>query len=393
MKAAFDDGWAKLYTGTALDVIGQMPEKSVHMCVTSPPYFGLRSYLSSEHPAKGQEIGTEKTPDEFVAKLVEVFAEVHRVLRDDGTCWVNIGDSYAAGGTGGYSAASTLSGYTSENTKGRAHNATATTRKPPPGLKPKDLMMIPARLALALQAWGWYLRSEITWIKPNPMPESVTDRPTSATEKVYLLSKKPRYFYDAEAVKEAGSENSHGSPNVNPGRKQRAMGSNQTGYLGKWGAEDAARGRNMRNYWQITTKPYPGSHFATFPPELPMKAIRAGTSEYGVCSGCGAPWKRVVEHKNAESGRKPGSSEYSQRDARFARGGAFEGAESQTLGWVPTCSHDADTVPATVLDPFAGSGTTLYAARKLGRRSIGIDLDERSSVLSEERLGHQGVLL
>ena len=201
-----------LHTGTALDVLRGMPEKSVHMCVTSPPYFGLRSYLAEEHFAKGQEIGTEKTPDEFVAKLVEVFAEVWRVLRDDGNVLGQHrgflrGFVGQPGPQGLEGEQRQINGPMLQNFVGYAETESKTGSwvNGHPTLKPKDLCMIPARLALALQSWGWYLRSEITWIKPNPMPESVTDRPTSSTEKVYLLSKKPRYFYDAEAVKETSS--------------------------------------------------------------------------------------------------------------------------------------------------------------------------------------------
>ena len=179
------DPWLTVHGGDCRDILPTLEERSVHMVCTSPPYWGLRSYgIGTDNG----EIGLEPTPEEYVATLVDVFREVRRVLRDDGTVWLNLGDSYAVGGSGGYSDKSTLSGFTSPDTKGRVMNGAPMQRRAP-SLRPKDLVGIPWRVAFALQADGWYLRSDIIWSKPNPMPESVTDRPTKAHEYVFLLSK------------------------------------------------------------------------------------------------------------------------------------------------------------------------------------------------------------
>lgn len=195
--------------GDCLDRLRELPDESVHCCVTSPPYWGLRDYGCA-----GQ-IGLEKTPQEYVAKMVEVFSEVRRVLRDDGTCWVNLGDCYATGAgrvgacPGGGERGAKWAGYRGDRDKDPKATGigpmTQPNRMPLPGLKPKDLVGIPWRVAFALQADGWYLRSDIIWHKPSPMPESVTDRPTKSHEYIFMLSKSERYAYDAEAIKEPGT--------------------------------------------------------------------------------------------------------------------------------------------------------------------------------------------
>jgi DNA modification methylase len=245
----------------------QMPEQSVQCCVTSPPYWGLRDY-----GVPGQ-FGLEPTPDEFVAKLVAVFREVRRVLRDDGTLWVNLGDSYARDITSGPSGFNGKHAYT-----GIKPPPQMSLKCPGGSLKPKDLCGIPWMVAFALRADGWYLRSDIIWSKPNCMPESVTDRPTKAHEYMFLLSKSERYFYDHEAVKERA---------VGPvgGAKTRGM----TDYAcasgaGKQPQRDSCGGlggdgesRNKRTVWEVATAPYAGAHFATFPPKLIEPCILAGS--------------------------------------------------------------------------------------------------------------------
>jgi DNA modification methylase len=250
----------RILEGDCLDVLRTLPDASVHCCVTSPPYWGLRDY-----GCEGQ-MGLEQTPEEYVDKMVEVFREVRRVLRDDGTCWVNLGDSYHGGGGGNY-------GDSKSTRTHKQHLTNVRNRVEIPGLKAKDLVGIPWRVAFALQADGWWLRQDIIWHKPNPMPESVRDRCTKAHEYVFLLTKSERYFYDAEAVSEAATR----AGGVAGGKKYRS---------GEWHptkqahsdslAGQVAATRNRRSVWTVTTKPYRGAHFAVMPPDLVKPCILAG---------------------------------------------------------------------------------------------------------------------
>ncbi len=358
-------GDATLYLGDCRDVLRSLPEASVHCCVTSPPYCGLRDY-----GAAGQ-IGLEASPEAYIERLVAVFREVRRVLRPDGTLWLNLGDCYATSGRSGPQG----------KTGGRATRTFTAAYLPSKmgfGLKPKDLMMMPARVALALQADGWRLRSEIIWHKKNPMPESCRDRPTSAHEKIFLLSPSPTYYYDAEAIKEPCSDTSHGSPRVNPGAKNVVR--NDAESLGLWTAEDKASGRNRRNVWTVASAPFSGAHFATFPPALIEPCILAGTSAHGVCAECGASWVRVVERDGGDTDahlrpKHLQSAKSTLSLSGSSHGWAQRGSKAHTTGWQPSCSCNAGIVPATVLDPFAGAGTTALVAGRLGRRSVGIELN------------------
>lgn len=300
--------------GDARDVLPTLPDQSVQMCVTSPPYFGLRDYGHAD------QIGLEPTVDDYVNELVAVFREVRRVLRNDGTIWLNLGDSYVAprGNT------AEKPGFDHKAAAGHAALNYAGTR-PHCGLKTKDLIGIPWRVAFALQAGGWYLRQDIIWHKPNPMPESVRDRCTKSHEYIFLLSKSPRYYYDAEAISE---------PAARPGDVQTFGGTKGRGYQPapddpnfrngseQWGRTvTVAARRNRRSVWKISTKPYKGAHFAVFPPEIPELCILAGS--------------------------KPGD---------------------------------------TVLDPFGGSGTTAQVADKHERHSILIELNPCNEALIDARL-------
>jgi DNA modification methylase len=340
----------RILVGDARAVLATLPAESVQCVVTSPPYWGLRDYglpptvWGGEDPgcahAWGAEergrrkdllppsesssssrmgtddrqgfgpptgghfcsrcnawrgsLGLEPDPALYVAHLVEVFRAVRRILRDDGTCWVNLGDSYTAGGRGGHSGLANLEHWgrvVPPQGEGNAYVKPAV----PPGLKPKDLIGIPWRVAFALQADGWYLRSEIIWHKPNPMPESVTDRPTKAHEQLFLLAKAERYYFDAEAIKEPditrpqqwlsnGYDDRRvpGQPPQSPG-----MSARQAAGLG--------HGRNKRSVWTIPSAPFAEAHFATFPPALVEPCVQAGTSARGACPACGAPWARQVQ--------------------------------------------------------------------------------------------------
>ena len=253
---------ATLLTGDCRTILPTLPERQVQCCVTSPPYFGLRDYGHAE------QIGLEPTPDAYVAELVAVFREVRRVLADDGTLWLNLGDSYASGEIGRHDGSS---GRRIDGHKVSTKFVTRQQARMDTGMPTKNLLGIPWRVAFALQADGWYLRSDIIWHKPNPMPESVTDRPTKAHEYVFLLSKSARYFYDAAAISEQSSGLKGG---------EFGSGGKEVGRL----RQDSARPRpvddgtrNARTVWTISTKPYKGAHFATMPPDLAERCILAGS--------------------------------------------------------------------------------------------------------------------
>ena len=411
--------------GDCRDVLKTLPDCSVHCCVTSPPYFGLRDYGCA-----GQ-IGLESTPDAYVAELVAVFREVRRVLRDDGTLWLNLGDSYANAnpGSGGQCK---LSGAGRNMTEARYTNI----KRDVSSLKPKDLVGIPWRVAFALQADGWYLRQDIIWHKPNPMPESVTDRCTKAHEYIFLLSKSPRYYYDAEAVAEpvapasierlsqpnleaqAGSSRVPGKTNGpmkavgrggrNAFRGQGHFRNGENGPANRDGRDMREVGagedkRNRRSVWTVTTKPYREAHFATFPPDLIQPCIRAGCPAQ-CCSKCGAPLERVVEKTPATSKKCPktdalyqaqgGKGEKKSGTIGMSGGGRINGT-SITIGFYPTCTcnNDDDEIdeemvcPGTVLDPFGGSGTTGEVAASEGRKAILIELNPQYVKLAQGRGG------
>ena len=310
----------RVICGDALEVLRTLPDCSVNCVVTSPPYFGLRDY------GMDGQLGLEPTPAAYVAAMVAVFAEVRRVLTDDGTCWVNIGDSYASGEVGRH-----------DSVQGREINGKPVTVKSgdvrqqskiDTQLPPKSLLGIPWRLAFGLQDNGWILRSDIIWSKPNPMPESVTDRPTKAHEYVFLLTKSPRYWYDAEAIQ----ERAHSGTDMGLLRTRAHVGTTdgvawhapsiKTRQENNIDSRTAGNGtRNARTVWQISTEPTPFAHFATMPTKLVRRCIVAGCPVGGV-----------------------------------------------------------------VLDPFFGSGTTGLVARKEGRDYIGIELNPEYVALAERRL-------
>jgi DNA modification methylase len=424
----------KLLIGDCRDRLADQPAGSVQTCITSPPYWGLRDY-----GVDGQ-MGLEETPDDFLAAMVEVFRSVWRVLRDDGTLWLNMGDSYNAQQGNGMPG---RGGVDNRNTAAQS----GVSRPRPYGLKPKNLCGIPWRLAFALQADGWYLRSDIIWSKPNPMPESVTDRPTKAHEYIFLLTKRPRYFYDADAIREKADKTAGGPPRqfgatVQVGTKRQDVGQVFT---------DNGQ-RNRRTVWEIPTQPYSEAHFATFPEALVVPCVLAGTSERGACPACGAPWVRVVERSRATfyrgedpsmvTGRagmnreRPGKSEtyileipqyelaqqlkraavnrkeemrqvfgskwdhWTRTDDSGARVPTFADAKQieellgvsvpfggTSGGWRPTCDcESSDPVPCVVLDPFAGSGTTGKVAVELGREFIGVELNPEYADLAAKRI-------
>lgn len=308
-----------LYSGDALETLKQLPAESVHCCVTSPPYYGLRDY-----GVEGQ-IGLEQTPDEYIAKMVEVFREVRRVLRSDGICWINIGDSYASFRDGKATPDSTRGQSIGTLVpKGKAANRMASTFTGT-SVKHKDLIGIPWMLAFALRSDGWWLRQDIVWSKPNPMPESVRDRCTKSHEYIFMLSKSAKYFYDTEAIKEPAVSTEIKKFTDCGQDKQRGHSRRHAGFNGRYAQKLQDEGvpalRNRRSVWSVTTKPYQGAHFAVFPPDLIEPCILAG------CPTGGA-----------------------------------------------------------VVDPFAGSGTTGMVASALGRKSVLIELNPQYCELIKERV-------
>jgi DNA modification methylase len=381
-----------IHVGDALTVLRTMAPESVHCVVSSPPYWGLRDY------GIAGQLGLEATPEEYVARMVEVFREVRRVLRADGTLWCNLGDSYAANGPRGNNNGSGATGLMrdgrAEESRLRSASKTKTLGMSLPavdhGLKPKDLVGIPWRVAFALQADGWYLRSDIVWHKPNPMPESVTDRPTKSHEYVFLLSKSPRYFYDAEAIKEDGAWCGL-QLGIVRGKKVRAeaMGRKPSGNEIPGADATSPDRRNARSVWTIATQPYTGAHFATFPEELARRCIMAGTSQRGCCPECGAPWRRVVErHRNGhdwnQNNRNGGDRLAVGQSASDRAPDDYQ--PPTTTGWASTCAHAAEPVPCTVLDPFAGAGTVGVESVKLGREYVLIELKPEYADMARARI-------
>jgi len=543
--------------GDAREVLPTLAAGSVQCVVTSPPYWGLRDY-----GVEGQ-LGLESTPEEYVANLVAIFREVRRVLRKDGTAWLNLGDSYNTTPAGNR-IPSGISQLTAKRV-GRLDEYN-TQPKTFPGLKPKDLVGIPWRVAFALQADGWVLRSEIVWSKRNPMPESVTDRPTKAHEQVFLFAKanrigpdptpwddipaadarwlaalidgegsviirrevakgnsygahaaqlsigstseallaevvritmsatvlhrpglnapmhywqvsnkqalgilrcvypflivkrrqarcaialeegkrypgghaslaqkeiarrdalwqavkslnhfgdpdlslvpeptfgrwtSQRYFYDADAVREEAIKGASGSTFMNG-----KTGINGLGRVSRAERIESAY-RNLRSVWNIATEPFPDAHFATFPKKLVEPCIRAGTSERGCCPECGAPWVRQVNRAprvNADGScecgvthgtNKSGADAYTQGPQGMARNGRSYCSQVMTTGWSPTCAHDVEPTPCTVLDPFAGSGTTGVVALRLGRSFVGIELNPEYVEMARRRIENDAPL-
>jgi DNA modification methylase len=262
-------GVIEVRNGDSRDLLRAMPDQSVQCCVTSPPYFGLRDY------GHAGQIGLEPSPAEYVAEMVALFREVRRVLRDDGTLWLNLGDSYAGGGTVGRSNDASRDIGGGGNKQGSGNPGAQGNRPRVADMKPKDLIGIPWRVAFALQADGWYLRQDIIWHKPSPMPESVRDRCTKAHEYVFLLSKSERYYYDADAVSE---------PATHAGRVRDYTGDQKCNHADTKLQRTMPRGRrivgdtrNRRSVWTIASEPFSGAHFAAMPPALAELCIKAGT--------------------------------------------------------------------------------------------------------------------
>ncbi len=468
----------RIIIGDALTELRKLEPESVHCVITSPPYWRLRDYgtgkweggdsecnhkettarndggrenIQGFHGSakadsdKGamsyrdtcrkcgavrtdKQLGFEATPEEYTQMMVAVFREVRRVLRKDGALWLNMGDSYSHGGHGARD--------NERWPKQSRNDAMPIHARKKSGFKPKDLCGIPWRLAFALQADGWYLRSALPWVKRSAMPESATDRPASALEYVFLLTRSAHYFFDMDAVRQGqvcSREEAEAKYCKQPHKGQRDPGGRRETTAGFTNAKYNPAGRNLRDtdlYYQslrppygfifagdepvgldVNPAPYADAHFATYPPKLVEPLILAGTSARGCCPECGAPWERIVKkaggttgkswHEHSADSRK-GMSQYSA-SAGHAKDEQGNSYSVETIGWQPICKchfrpapagmgggleyKPRAPVPCTVLDPFAGSGTTLAVAYKLGRASIGIELNPEYAKLIETRVG------
>lgn len=441
MVARIDRGLVQVLHGDVLDAAASLADGFFHMIATSPPFWGVRDYslaptswpeitylpMTGAAPitvaASASPLGLEPTLEAFVAHTVHVFRGLWRVLRDDGVAWVEYGDGYDCGTNAARGASSTrgkvranrpslhrVSGWT-DRCQGTRRTA---------GLKPKDLLGVPWRVALALQADGWYLRGDHPWVRPNPMPESITDRPTRAHSFVFLLAKQERYFFDTLAIAEQVQHPKTSQPEdmerafsrrratapvarqgvYRSGNRQRRYGdardvpsgSARAHNAGSIPWEDKSGLKNARSVFIIPTQPYPGAHFATWPEKLAEKLILAGTSGFGACSLCGMQWPRrqdvVLVRVPCPRGLAVRSRVWpkmNRKARRVLRLLAAPVAEGVSL-WRPGCFCGASAVRARVLDPFGGSGTTALVGARLGREVTLIEAQQRYLPLIDRRI-------
>jgi DNA modification methylase len=436
--------------GDCVESMKKLPDESVDMCVTSPPYWGLRDYggngkvwggdPSCSHDWEGYtrpsentrnndnslqlksaywepqdqafckhcdawfgQLGLEPTPQQFVKNMVEVFEEVRRILKPHGTLWLNLGDSYCGTGHKGTDMKD------KKHPEGRNGQVVAVNNKIE-GLKRKDLVGIPWRVAFALQEAGWYLRQDIIWAKPNCMPEPVKDRCTKSHEYLFLLSKKDSYFFDHEAIKEASADHEKTAARYTQpfgGIKNETLLETDQVHIRPIGMREFSGKRNKRSVWTVNPKPFREAHFAVYPPELIEPCILAGSSAHGCCADCGVPYVRVVEKKDmgiTEAMKVAGANaqgtyegkdlkDYkpttmSEQTPRTVKQRTLDAMSKKavTVGWEATCECNADIVPAVVFDPFGGSGTTAGVAIKHGRDAILCELNEEYAELIPNRV-------
>lgn len=415
----------KILQGDCIEGLKNIPDKSVDCCVTSPPYFGLRDYGTTE------QIGLEETPELFIEKLTEVFTEVKRILKKEGTLWLNLGDSYWGGK--GQSATQSPEEAVKRNKEGLAITSehqqlggkgyTRPTDKKHLSIKPKDLVGIPWMVAFALRSSGWYLRQDIIWHKPNPMPESVTDRCTKSHEYIFLMSKSKQYYYDADAIKtpileDKGPQTFGGKKaresQMNGGDPRNGHRSDKNSQLGKvWkpkGYEHRGTGdqkltghsgnfdsdgnligdgmANKKSVWTVTTKPFSEAHFATFPQDLIVDCIKAGCPEF-VCNKCGRARERIVENEYKIHENWYGDKSKESKHSRGKAGNSYKEKIGINQVGFTDCGCNAGFSPGIVLDPFMGAGTTALVSRKLNRNFIGFELNPEYIKIAEKRLQNE----
>jgi DNA modification methylase len=447
-----------IHVGDALSVLRTLPAESVQCVITSPPYFGLRAYGTDPqvwggdpehghewgaegrnsqrnrhaesgghvdggtrslvaklqlHPSTGAfcpcgawrgELGSEPTPALFIEHLVSIFDEVKRVLRPDGLCFVNLGDSYSGSGKGptghnGIGDAFERQGFVGVGADARNGTAPIKQTGQTYGIPAKNLLLMPQRFAIAMQDRGWVVRSEIVWAKTSAMPESVRDRPTSAWEPIWMFSKSQRYFYDGGAVRQPHmpstvamvASNKNGKAGSAKGRDDPSA--KQIAAAGGWADGPRVldpRGASLRNVWTLGPSPFSESHFATFPPEIPRRCILAGTSEKGACPACGAPWVRVTERETLQDGRTPrifygpnGITGKVPRGPSDLAPRKVPETTTSTLGWQPGCSH------CQVCDKLglsADQGRIAHAAQRPGSgEGVAENLGEYTGAEGQEK--------
>jgi DNA modification methylase len=445
-----DDLRDKIFQGDVLEVLKTFPNDSVHTCVTSPPYYALRSYDTAtwdggdptcDHKAAKQksrydyslksspiqdskrtgtdapilddvcptcgaikkdlQIGLEKTPVEFIDKLTEIFEEVRRVLHPSGTCWIVISSSYNGSGKGSSSGGVGPKSKLQTSSIGSYSIKTATRLKT---YKPKDMIPIPWLLGIALQKSGWWLRDDIIWSKTSCMVSSVTDRCTKSHEYILMLSKSRKYYFDNDAIREPyTTKNPEKMFGKVPKNSKAARIDEVAPLQGKLVTQGCTPdsiwshgGKNKRSVWTVGPYQLKELHYATYSPHLISPCVLAGSSEYGACAKCNAPYKRVLEKSitfhsgSGKSGNKPkGKYEGTEQ----AESGSYDirmgpHVSTKTVSWIPTCKCGEDTgvVPCIVLDPFMGSGTTALVSKKHGRNYVGIELSQKYIEIADKRL-------
>jgi len=366
-----------IHQGDVIERLSEMPESSVHMCMTSPPYFGLRDY------GEDGQIGLEDSLDEFIEKLVEVGDELRRVLREDGNWWLNLGDSFAGSGRGQW-----------DNDEGQTKEAYSPDSGDLPdrdvNLRRKNKMLVPHRVAIALQDAGWIVRSDAVWSKPNPMPHPVKDRLNESKEFVFHLTPNPDYWFDLDAIRE---------PHAEVSKQRMKQGPVNADTEGRGTNDDLraeqlchSNGKNPGDILEVTTKPFPEAHFAVYPPELCEKPIKSSCPPK-VCADCGTPYERDVEREqrgdNTSLRDDQPQLDPENADKALSRPPTdWEPGAAEFKGWEQTCDCETDeTKPGIAIDPFTGAGTTCMVAKQQGRRFVGIELNPEYVAMAQKRVG------